>query len=569
MSRELALAAKGRGNAAFSKGDFETAITEFTEAIKQDATDHVFYSNRSGAYASLSKYDEALTDATKCVETKPSWAKGYSRKGLALLKLKKVDEAKAAYEEGLKLDANNAALKEGLADCERALNAKSNPMGELFGEAMWGKLAADPTTREYLNDPAFVQKLKQLQANPQLFGSFASDPKMSAALGVILGMGSGGFQSMNPGGGDGPQPMEDVPAEKAAPKKKAKPEPEPVQEMTEEEKKAESDKKEAEGEKLKGNAAYKKRNFEEALQLYGNACRLDPTNSVYLNNTAAVYLEQKNYDKCESVCRGAIELETKKPRYNYTLVAKSYVRLGNCLDRAGKLEEAAEAYQKALLEDYNDSAKKALKRVKAKKIKLDQEGYLSEELSEVHKSKGNEHFKEQRWQAAIEEYTEALKRNPKNYKVLSNRAFAFSKLMSWGQGMEDCDKCIAIEPTFVKAYIRKGKIQHFLKNYMKALETFDKGLKLDPTCTDLIQARSATMGKINQENASGEVDPERAKEAMKDPEIQAILRDPMVNQVLQSMQENPQSQSAQAGLKDPTIRSKIEKLVAAGILRMG
>jgi len=141
--------------------------------------------------------------------------------------------------------------------------------------------------------------------------------------------------------------------------------------------------------------------------------------------------------------------------------------------------------------------------------------------------------------------------------------------MSWGQGMEDCDKCIAIEPTFVKAYIRKGKIQHFLKNYMKALETFDKGLKLDPTCTDLIQARSATMGKINQENASGEVDPERAKEAMKDPEIQAILRDPMVNQVLQSMQENPQSQSAQAGLKDPTIRSKIEKLVAAGILRMG
>jgi stress-induced-phosphoprotein 1 len=43
----------------------------------------VFYSNRSGAYASLEKYQEALEDATKCVELKSDWAKGYVRKGLA------------------------------------------------------------------------------------------------------------------------------------------------------------------------------------------------------------------------------------------------------------------------------------------------------------------------------------------------------------------------------------------------------------------------------------------------------------------------------------------------------
>jgi len=384
---------------------------------------------------------------------------------------------------------------------------------------------------------------------------------------VILGLGSQGFQTMNPGGGDGREPMSDVPADKPAKKEEPVPEPEPVVEETEEEKKEKADKKEAEGEKLKGNAAYKKRNFEEALTLYGNACRLDPNNAVYLNNTAAVYLEQKNYEKCESVCRDAIELETKKPRYNYALVAKSYVRLGNCLDRAGKLDEAEEAYQKALLEDYNDSAKKSLKRVQGKRKKAEEESYLSDELSEVSKAKGNEFFKGGKWQAAIEEYTEALKRNPKNYKVYSNRAACYSKLMSWGQGLDDCNKCIEMDATFVKAYIRKGKIQHFLKNYMKALQTFDEGLKLDPTCTDLIQARSNTMQKINQENQSGEVDPERAKEAMKDPEIQAILRDPMINQVLQNMQENPAS--AQKALQDTNIRGKIEKLVAAGILRMG
>jgi stress-induced-phosphoprotein 1 len=49
--------------------------------------DHVYFSNRSGAYASLNQYEEALSDANKCVEIKPDWAKGYGRKGLAEFKL--------------------------------------------------------------------------------------------------------------------------------------------------------------------------------------------------------------------------------------------------------------------------------------------------------------------------------------------------------------------------------------------------------------------------------------------------------------------------------------------------
>ena len=52
---------------------------------------------------------------------------------------------------------------------------------------------------------------------------------------------------------------------------------------------------------------------------------------------------------------------------------------------------------------------------------------------------------------------------------------------------------------------------------------------------------------------------------MADPEIQSILQDPVINNVIQDMSQNPES--IQRHLSNPEIASKIEKLIASGILR--
>merc|ERR1719273_805090 len=65
----------------------------------------------------MGKYYEAKT----CVEKKPDWAKGYSRVGLALYQMGKYYEAKDEYEKGLKIDPNNATLKEGVSQANRVL----------------------------------------------------------------------------------------------------------------------------------------------------------------------------------------------------------------------------------------------------------------------------------------------------------------------------------------------------------------------------------------------------------------------------------------------------------------
>lgn len=590
MSKELAAAAKSRGNTAFTSGDFQTAVEAFSEAIENDPTDHIFYSNRSGAYASLHDYELALSDANKCIELKPEFIKGYSRAGQALFQLGEYEKAKQTYEKGLKLDNSNAQLKEGLEETTKALTSpppSKNPLGDLFGPSMWVKLQSDPTTRPMLADPTFVTKLQSLQSNPNAMGSMLQDPQLQKALSVILGInlstgpggmgmgkGAGNSSSMDSDNDKGFQVEEDdedaeeVHASSSSSNKptasasasasssykptssfsSSKPVPAPKPELSE------SDK-----EKEKGNEFYKKKLWTEALEHYNKAVEISPTNIVYYNNISAVYYESKQYEEAMKSSLQAIEIG-KENGANFKDLAKAYSRLGNVYAAEKKYDEAIEAYNKALVEDYDEKIKNQMKKIMEIKKKQEAQDYLDPVKSEEAKTRGNSLFSAGKWIDAITEYTEALKRDPTNYKVYSNRAACYSKLMDWQRGLEDCDKCLSVDPKFVKAYIRKGKIQHFLKQYHKALETFEKGLQIDPNATELIEARRATLQQINTSGG----DPERAKEAMKDPEIQQILRDPTINKVLSDLQQSPES--GQAALKDPDIRAKIEKLIAAGVL---
>jgi len=330
MSKEEAQAAKNRGNTAFSKNEFEVAVSEFSRAIELDPTDHVFYSNRSGAYANLKQYEKALCDAEECIKLKPGWSKGYSRKGHALVQLEKLEEAKAAYDEGLAAEPENGACVQGLKDVEAK---KKSPLGKLFGADMWGRLAADPTTRGYLEDPAILAKIRGLQTNPDnfngLFGG-GGDPRMSHILSVILGMGAGmpprreeerpktkASDEKKGETGDKKQKAE-KPAEKSTEAEKTEKPTEKAQKMKTEKRETKAadepddrdepfyedevdpeleeekrKRKQASDFKEKGNAHYKNKDFGKALEMYDKALELDPDNITVQNNKAAVFFEEK------------------------------------------------------------------------------------------------------------------------------------------------------------------------------------------------------------------------------------------------------------------------------------
>ena len=66
---------KDEGNKELKLGNIAKAIEFYTDAICLDPKNHVYYSNRSAAFAKDKKYEQALSDGQKCVELKPDWAK--------------------------------------------------------------------------------------------------------------------------------------------------------------------------------------------------------------------------------------------------------------------------------------------------------------------------------------------------------------------------------------------------------------------------------------------------------------------------------------------------------------
>ena len=86
-------------------------------------------------------------------------------------------------------------------------------------------------------------------------------------------------------------------------------------------------------------------------------------------------------------------------------------------------------------------------------------------------------FRKQQYPEAVKFYSEALKRgppavNPEAHKLYSNRAACFTKLGAYPDGVKDADECIAIAPEFPKGYSRKGLLQFFMKDYDKAIATY-------------------------------------------------------------------------------------------------
>lgn len=290
---------------------------------------------------------------------------------------------------------------------------------------------------------------------------------------------------------------------------------------------------------MEGNAAYKARKFEEAIVLYNQAIELNPDELTFYTNLGAVYFEMKNFDACIAECDKAIA-KAKEGPYDFVKLGKALARKANALCGKGDMEASIATYKAALLENNDVHIRDALKRVEKTKKEAEIKAYINPELGEKHKDAGNALFKEGDFPGAVKEFTEGLRRDPNSKAIYSNRSAAYIKLMEPVAGLKDADKCLELDPNFVKAWARKGTCHHLMKEYHKAMNAFEQGLKLDADNKECKEGHQKTLMTINSTaHASSGNDEERMRHAMADPEIQMIMRDPRIQQVLKDMQENP------------------------------
>nr|QXF30843.1 Hsp70/90 organizing protein-1 [Mythimna separata] len=531
---------KEQGNAALSSGNFEAAVKYYTEAIALDPKNHVLYSNRSAAYAKDENYAAALEDANQTIALNPTWSKGYSRKGSALAYLGRHEEAIQAYEKGLELEPGNEQLAAGLAETKKqAADLKVKT------EQLFEKLRANPQTKEWLNDPEYVKLVEKIVQNPfdvQNLGAKMEDKRVLATISIMFGLDLHMPMDVDP-----PAPEKKTAAE---PPKKEEPEKPKYEDLPE-------NRRLALQEKDQGNECYKKKDLENALKHYQKAMEHDPTDITFYTNMAAVYFEQKEYEKCIKECEKAIEIG-RENRADFKLIAKAFTRIGNAYKKMEQWKLAKTYFEKSMSEHRTPEIKTLLSEVERRIAEEEKKAYVDPVKAEQEKELGNDYFKKGDYSTAVKHYTEAIKRNPDDPKLYSNRAACYTKLAAFDLGLKDCDQCCKLDPKFIKGWIRKGKILQGMQQHSKALTAYQKALELDPSNAEALEGYRACSTQLNS-------NPEEVrKRAMADPEVQQILRDPAMRCILEQMQQDPHA--LQDHLKNPDIAAKIQKLLESGLI---
>merc|ERR1712038_1734500 len=267
-------------------------------------------------------------------------------------------------------------------------------------------------------------------------------------------------------------------------------------------------------------------------------------------------------------CKAAVEVG-KDNRAPFEDRAKALTRCAKAYQKKGDLLNAIEMCKSAQLESFDKATQRLMKTMELEKKQKDALDYQSDEKAEEAKQNGNTHFRNKEYGKAVEAYEEAVKRAPKNATIRNNLAAALCKIMDFNGAKREIEVALDLDPKYVKAWARKADIEVLMKESHKAMESYKKGLELDPSnavCKEGLRKVTA-MINYGQANMTEEERKERAAHAIADPEIQAILSDPVITQVLKDFSENPNA--AQEAMMDPGVRGKIEKLVAAGVLQTG
>jgi stress-induced-phosphoprotein 1 len=152
-------------------------------------------------------------------------------------------------------------------------------------------------------------------------------------------------------------------------------------------------------------------------------------------------------------------------------------------------DESIETYNKALIENNDHGIKMGLQKAQKVKKEADALAYIDPVKAEEHKAAGSELFKNGQYPQALKEFDEGIRRNPDSVPLYSNRCATLIKLMDITAALKDAEKCIQLDPKFVKAYARKGNCHHLMKEYHKALKAFEDGLKLDAENKECIEGR--------------------------------------------------------------------------------
>lgn len=152
---------------------------------------------------------------------------------------------------------------------------------------------------------------------------------------------------------------------------------------------------------------------------------------------------------------------------------------------------------------------------------------------------------------AVKFYTQAIELDSKNHVLYSNRSAAYAKAGKYDLALQDAEKTVSIKPDWSKGYSRKGSALAYLGRYDDSIETYTKGLLLDPSNEQLksgleeVKTQKNSQSQFNSQGAFA--NPFSGADVItklrNDHRTKAYLDDPEYMKLLTDLRTNPKALS--------------------------
>ena len=115
-----------------------------------------------------------------------------------------------------------------------------------------------------------------------------------------------------------------------------------------------------------------------------------------------------------------------------------------------------------------------------------------------HYSKGEAYSRENKYEQAISEFTDAVRLDPGFAAAFESRCVAYLNLADKMRALDDCNKAILLNPNECCAHYIRAIIYGDLGQHQKAIEDFDQAIRINPLYAAAYEGRGESYRRLGQ-----------------------------------------------------------------------
>ena len=208
-----------------------------------------------------------------------------------------------------------------------------------------------------------------------------------------------------------------------------------------------------------GQALFEKRRYQQALQAFEDAVKLDGNNAQAYRGMAKTYQKLKDSENAIANFRMAT---TVKADY-----VEAHYELGNLFYNLKKYKDAQAAFKSVLNLDgdfQNGNARNLLKAAYAKQ--------------------GRDYLLRKNYRKAIEEYENATQLDPTDATNYYNLGLAAKQARKYKQAENAFTTAVELNSTYARAHRQLGDLYRVTKRNSRAIRSYSRAIDSDPNCKD-------------------------------------------------------------------------------------